>query len=67
MRIILRTFLMFWFGVIMWLAVECNQDCRSISSSECDIPTGAWILGFVCALATFIVCITGNYPDDKNR
>ena len=65
MRVFWRTFLMFWFGVLMWLAVECNTECVSIHSSECDIPTGAWILGVICAVLTFIVCITGNYPDDR--
>ena len=66
LRAIRMSFLMFWFGVIMWLGVECNTDCRSIYSSECDIPTGAWILGFVCALITFAMVITGWYDKHKN-
>ena len=55
------SFLMFWFGVIMWLGVECNQECRSVYSSECDIPTGAWILGTILAIITFAMVITGAY------
>ena len=53
------SFLMFWFGVLMWLGVECNQECRSIYSSECDIPTGAWLLGCVFGILTFVVVILG--------
>ena len=60
------SFLMFWFGVIMWLAVECNQECRSVSSSECDIPTGAWILGTVLAIITFAMVVSGAY-DKYNK
>lgn len=60
------SFLMFWFGVILWLTVECNQECRSIYSSECDIPTGAWILGFFLAIVTFLMVVTGAY-DKYNK
>ena len=59
------SFLMFWFGVLMWLGVECNQECRSIYSSECDIPTGAWILGVVFAIITFIMVVSGAYDKYK--
>ena len=60
------SFLMFWFGVIMWLAVKCNQECRSVYSSECDIPTGAWILGTVFAIITFVTVVSGAY-DKYNK
>ena len=60
------SFLMFWCGVLMWLGVECNQECRSVSSSACDIPTGAWILGTVLAIITFVMVISGAY-DKYNK
>ena len=67
MRALWYSFVMFWFGVLMWLAVECNQDCRSISSSECDIPMGAWIVGTVLALATFVYVASGRYDKDNRK
>ena len=66
MKAIGISFLMFWFGVILWLGVECNQNCRSIYSSECDIPTGAWILGGIFAAITFGLVVSGIY-DKQNR
>ena len=65
-RAVGMSFVMFWFGVLLWLGVECNQECRSISSSACDIPTGAWVLGTVLAIATFLMVISGAY-DKYNK
>ena len=67
MRALGMSFLMFWIGVILWLGVECNQECRSIYSSECDIPTGAWILGTAFAVATFIHVVSGQYDRDNKK
>ena len=61
------SFVMFWFGVLMWLTVKCNQECKSISSSECDIPTGAWILGAAFALITFVYVASGRYDRDNKK
>ena len=59
MRAFWMSFMMFWVGVFMWLAAVCNRECRSVYSSECDIPTGAWILGAVLAVGTFIYVASG--------
>ena len=58
---------MFWFGVFMWLVVDCNQECRSVYSSECDIPTGAWIVGAILALFTFFYVASGRYDRDNRK
>ena len=67
MRVVGMSFLMFWVGVILWLGAECNQECRSIYSSECDIPTGAWVLGTVFAFATLIYVVSGQYDRDNKK
>ena len=61
LRALWMSFLTFWLGVIIWLGVECNTECRSIYSSECDMPMGAWILGSVFALITFIKVAYDEY------
>ena len=55
---------MFWIGVILCMGVECNQECRSIYSSECDIPIGALLLGWAFGILTFLVVIFG-YDNDR--
>lgn len=62
-----HSFAMFWFGVFMWLAVECNRECTSVYSSECDIPTGAWIVGGILALLTFVYVASGRYDKDNRK
>lgn len=60
------SFLMSWLGLILWLGAECNQNCRIIYSSVCDIPAGAKMLGGIFAIITFVLVVSGVY-DKQNK
>ena len=59
MKLIDKSFLTFWVGVILWLGVDGNQECSSVYPSECDILTGAGILGIIFAVNTVVVVTSG--------
>ena len=67
MKAIGKSFSMFCVGAILWQGADCNQECRSIYSSEYNIPTGVWILGMVSAAATLIYFVSGQYDRDNNE